>query len=188
MLFIRIFLLSALVPLWAIAQADIRIGIVGTDTSHTVVLSRIFNDFRLRRIMSLAATSSAPFPGGSPDIPLSATRVAGYAAEAKAKYGVETETSIADVVAKSDAISILSLDGRIHLAQAREVFPSGKPVFIDKPLAGSVEDAAAIIRLAHETHTPFFSASSMRFSTAMVRLKATNVGTVRGALSYGPCT
>jgi predicted dehydrogenase len=167
------------------AEPDLRIGIIGTDTSHTVVLSRIFNDPAAPDHVPGARIVCA-YPGGSTDIPLSANRVAGFAREAQAQFGVITVNSIAEVMARSDAVVILSLDGRIHLAQAKLAFPAGKPIFVDKPLAGSVADAVEIIRLARRDHTPLFSASSMRFSTAMVALKARQVGTIMGAISYGP--
>ena len=47
-----------------------------------------------------------------------------------------------------------SVDGRPHLEQVRPVFKAGKPVFIDKPVAGSLADAIAIYELAKETGTP----------------------------------
>ena len=47
-----------------------------------------------------------------------------------------------------------------------------KRVFIDKPLAASLEDARAIVKLSAETGTPFFSSSSYRFHPDMPNLKA----------------
>ena len=41
-----------------------------------------------------------------------------------------------------------SVDGRPHLEQARPVFKARKPVFIDKPVAGTLADAIAIYDLA----------------------------------------
>ena len=67
--------------------------------------------------------------------------------------------SIAEVVARSD----LSHDHRASMAgsigEARAVFPSGKPVFMDKPLAASLHEAAEIVRLAERDPDAVFSAS-----------------------------
>ena len=49
---------------------------------------------------------------------------------------------------KVDAILLESNDGRKHLAQAKLVIDARKPMFIDKPLASTLEDAREIARLA----------------------------------------
>ena len=56
-----------------------------------------------------------------------------------------------------------SLDGRVHLEQARPVIAAHKPLFIDKPLAATLEDAREIARLAKAAGVPWFSSSSLRF-------------------------
>jgi len=61
-----------------------------------------------------------------------------------------------------DAVLIESVDGRPHLEQARPVIKARKPLFIDKPLAGSLRDAIEIYRLAKENNVPVFSSSSYR--------------------------
>ena len=81
-----------------------------------------------------------------------------------------------------------SVDGRPHLEQARPVFQARKPVFIDKPVAGSLADAIAIFELARETGTPCFSSSSLRFSPGIAALKNNpKVGEILGCDAYGPC-
>jgi predicted dehydrogenase len=66
---------------------------------------------------------------------------------------------------------LTSVDGRPHLAQVSPVLKAGKPVFVDKPLAASLEDARRIVALAKQTGTPFFSASSSRFYSDIPRLR-----------------
>src|SRR5439155_436356 len=55
--------------------------------------------------------------------------------------------------------------------QVAPVFKAHKPVFIDKPLAASLDDARAIVKLSKETGTPFFSASSYRFHSEIPKLR-----------------
>jgi len=74
------------------------------------------------------------------------------------------------------------VDARQHLAQARQVIAAHKPLFIDKPLASTLEDAREIARLASEAGVPWFSSSSLRFG-GVERLKATPVA---GAETWGP--
>ena len=82
-----------------------------------------------------------------------------------------------------------SVDGRPHLSQARPVFAAKKPVFIDKPVAGTLADAIAIYDLAKESGTPVFSSSSLRYSPGIAAMRTGNdkVGEVVGCAAYGPC-
>ncbi|NOY08112.1 MAG: hypothetical protein GXP33_04640 [Spirochaetes bacterium] len=56
-----------------------------------------------------------------------------------------------------------NVDGRQHLEQFEKMSPFGKPVFIDKPFATSIEDAKRIVKLSEKFNTPFYSCSSIRY-------------------------
>ena len=142
-------------PSWA--TRELRAGIIGTDTSHVPQFVKIFHSHPEWKIRVVAA-----FKGGSPDLPLSANRLEGFATTIQAD-GVQIVDSIEALLPKVDVVLLTSVDGRPHLAQVTPVFKAGKRVFIDKPLAASLADARAIAALSMETHTPFFSASSVRF-------------------------
>ncbi len=131
----------------------------------------------------------AAFPGGSPDIPTSRDRVAGFTAELRDKFGVTIVDSIDALLASVDVVLLESVDGRPHLEQARPVFRAHKRVFIDKPVAGSLADAIAIFDLARTTNTPCFSSSSLRFSPGFAAATHDDmVGNVLGCDAYGPCS
>ncbi|MGH7968782.1 MAG: Gfo/Idh/MocA family protein, partial [Limisphaerales bacterium] len=70
-----------------------------------------------------------------------------------------------------DVVLLESLDGRKHLDQVKPVFAAHKPVFIDKPLAGSYKDAKEIYELGKAAHDPWFTASSLRFWSETERLE-----------------
>jgi hypothetical protein len=156
--------LGAESPFWA--TKDLRAGIIGTDTSHVPEFTNLFRSHPQWRIKVVAA-----FKGGSPDLPTSADRVEKFAATIHDKYGVEIVGSIEELVQKVDVVLLESVDGRPHLAQATPVLKAGKPLFIDKPLAASLDDARKIVQLAKATATPFFSASSSRFHPDIARLR-----------------
>jgi predicted dehydrogenase len=81
------------------------------------------------------------------------------------------------------------VDGRIHLQEAIPVIKAGKPLFIDKPAAGSLAGAIVIYDLAGKRHVPCFSSSSVRFSPGIQEiLKDPKLGKVAGAATWGPCT
>ena len=148
---------------------DLRVGIVGTDISHVSHFTRILNDAKDPRHIGGARVVAA-YKGGSPDIESSRSRVEGYAKELREKYGVEIVPDIPTLCSKVDAVLLESGDGRIHLSQVKAVIAARKPVFIDKPLASTLEDARAIARLAKEAGVPWFSSSSLRFSELAVAM------------------
>ena len=151
-------------PKWA--ARDLRAGIIGTDTSHVPEFTSLFRSHPQWRIKVVAA-----FKGGSPDLPTSADRVEKFAATIHSRFGVEIVDSIEELLQKVDVVLLESVDGRPHLAQATPVLTAGKRLFIDKPLAASLEDARRIVRLSKETGTPFFSCSSYRFHPDIPRLR-----------------
>lgn len=165
--------------------ADLRIGIIGTDTSHVPAFTRLLNGEASAPGHVPGARVVAAFKGGSADIQESAGRVEQYAAEVHDKYGVEIVPDIATLLSKVDAVLVSSVDGRTHLAQARPVIAAHKPLFIDKPLASTLEDAREIARLAREAGTPWFSSSSLRFGAIPTAPEARAPG-VSGVSTWGP--
>lgn len=164
----------------------IRIGMIGLDTSHVTAFTKVINDPAHPEHVPGARVVAA-YKGGSPDIESSASRVDGYTAQLRDEFGVEIVETIEELCTKVDAVMLESVDGRPHLAQARPVFEAGLPLFIDKPLAGSLADAIAIQRLGEQHGVKWFSSSSYRYYETMRELLAQDVGEVRGAISYGPC-
>jgi predicted dehydrogenase len=167
--------------------ADIRIGIIGLDTSHVTAFTALINDNAAKEHVAGGKVVAA-FKGGSPDIEASASRVEGYTKQLQEKFGVEIVPTIEELCTKVDAVLIESVDGRPHLEQARPVIKARKPMFIDKPVAGSLRDAIEIFRLAKESNVPVFTSSSYRFYDSLVELKKTDVGDIRSVISYGPCS
>lgn len=78
---------------------------------------------------------------------------------------VEKCSSIQEICEKSDCLIIFSPDNpERKLDLARQVLPYGKPTFIDKTFAASLEEAKEIYSIAEKYHTPMFSSSSLRFA------------------------
>jgi predicted dehydrogenase len=151
-------------PAWA--KKELRAGIIGTDTSHVPAFAKSLKSHPEWKIRLVAA-----FKGGSPDLPTSANRVEGFAKTIQDEFGVEIVDSIDALLSKVDVVLLTSVDGRPHLAQVTPVLRARKPVFVDKPLAASLEDARRIVELARQTRTPFFSSSSSRFHSDIPRLR-----------------
>lgn len=162
--------------------ADIRIGIIGTDTSHVIAFSKILNDPKHPDHIP-GARIVAAYKGGSKDIESSANRVEKYAEELARDHKVEIVPDIATLLSKVDAVLLESVDGRPHLAQAKPVIAAGKPLFIDKPLAATLEDAAEISRLAKAKGVKWFSSSSLRWAKSLMPMVQPGI---KGAIVWGP--
>jgi predicted dehydrogenase len=169
----------------AAQAADLRIGLVGCDTSHATAFTQILNDPAAKNHVAGAKVIAA-FKQSSPDIESSHSRVDEYEKQLKEKWGVKFYDSIEAMCADVDAVILSSVDGRTHLPQVRPVLAAKKPVFIDKPIAANLRDALEIARLTKESGVPVWTGSSYRWYATMVELKAAKVGEVRGAISYGP--
>src|SRR5918911_5272931 len=101
--------------------ADLRLGIVGTDTSHSTAFTKLFNDPAAPNHLPGARVVAA-YKGGSPDVESSRTRVDKFADELQTKYGVEIVPDIPTLCSKVDAVLLESVDGRVHLEQAKRIF------------------------------------------------------------------
>lgn len=169
------------------AAAPLRLGLVGLDSSHAEWFACLANDPRCaERIPGIRVV--AAYPGGVAELPISRDRVASYTRLLRDELGVpmlESPEAVADAV---DAVLITAVDARTHLALARATLPAGKPVFIDKPLATSVAEAAKILALARQHGAAVFSASSLRYSSILPTFSGRERGTMtlRGPLPFQP--
>jgi len=163
--------------------ADVRIGVIGTDTSHVPAFAKLLNGDPNTPDHIAGARLVAAYKGGSKDIPESINRIDQYSDDVHAKYGVEIVPDIATLLAKVDVVLLTSVDGRVHLEQAKPVIAAHKPLFIDKPLAATLEDAREIARLAKAAGVPWFSSSSLRFGAIGAAMKLPNL---TGAVTWGP--
>ena len=171
------------------ATADspqLKAGMIGLDTSHVPAFAKIFNNPNSAGDLA-GIKVVVGYPGGT-DIPASRDRVKGFTEQLRA-MGIEIVDSIPKLLEKVDVVLLESVDGRIHLQEAIPVIQAGKPLFIDKPVAGSLADTIAIYELAKKHNVPCFSSSSVRFSPGIQELlKNEQLGTIVGAVTWGSCT
>jgi hypothetical protein len=115
-------------PVAVRGESDVfRIGMIGLDTSHVIAFTRDIhnpdNNYGCRVVVG--------YPGGSPDIESSASRVEGYTRQLRDEFGIEMTDSIEELCEKVDGVMLMSVDGRPHLEQIKPVIAAGKPVYID---------------------------------------------------------
>ena len=164
----------------------LRAGIIGLDTSHVPAFTKLFNNPKADGDLA-GIKVVAGYPGGT-DMPASKDRVAKFTEQVRG-MGVEIVDSIATLLEKVDVVLIESVDGRIHLKEAREVFQSGKLVYIDKPIAGTLPETIALFELAKKHHVKTWSSSSSRFGADLLALKGNEeIGDILGVTTWGPCS
>ncbi|MCK4376564.1 MAG: Gfo/Idh/MocA family oxidoreductase [Candidatus Brocadiae bacterium] len=152
-------------------MSDIRIGMVGLDTSHCEAFVSVLNYEDNPHFVGGARVVGA-YPGGSELCAVSRDRVEGFTQTIRDKHGIAICDTIEGLGEDMDAFLLHSVDGRQHLEQFRVLAQFGKPVFMDKPLACSFADAKQIGEIAARGNVPVMSASSIRFSAGVTNLAA----------------
>ncbi len=165
---------------------ELRIGIIGCDTSHVTAFTETLNNPEAKSHVPGGKVVAA-YKGGSSDIPSSISRVEGYSKTLAEKYQVKFYDRIEDMCKDVDAVLLESVDGRPHLEQVKPVLQARKPVFIDKPMAASLSEVREIFGLAKEKKVPVFSSSGLRFARNTQAVRNGLIGKVYYAETYGPC-
>lgn len=170
-------------------NAVLRAGMVGLDTSHAFAFAKTLNDPEAKGPLARVRVVAA-LPEGSPDIAGNTAKLERITAQV-ASLGIEMVDSMDDLLARCDVLMVESVDGRPHFRQALPALRAGKPVFVDKPFAGSLAQGIALADVARKTGTPLFSASSLRFGPGNTVYQSgekehPKIGTVVGCTAWSP--
>jgi hypothetical protein len=137
-----------------------RVGIVGSDNSHSITFSQIMND------------------------PSNPNHVEGF--EVTHLFGLDEKRNMEvarlgkiknivsdhlEMIGKIDIAFIEFRHGGLHLEYARPFIENKIPVFIDKPLAANTTDAKRLIQLAKEKDVLMTSFSTLRFISLAQEIK-----------------
>ena len=133
----------------------IKLGIVSVESTHVDAFCRIFNSdssdpwhLEGAQIVALCTQDNAP------------ERVA----ELQDTHNIETVvTEPRDLAPMVDAALVLGRDGSRHLEQAAPLLEAGRPCFVDKPMAHTVDDATELVNLAMDNGAALMSASGLRY-------------------------
>lgn len=132
-----------------------KLGIVALESSHVDQFCRILN-LSDHELHLEGARIAALCPQDNP-----AERVEELAGE----YGIDTVVeSPEELVPLVDAAMMLGRDGAQHCAQTLPLLEAGKPCFVDKPFAHSMEDATLMIETARDNSVPIMTSSALRFA------------------------
>jgi virulence factor len=132
----------------------IRLGLCGTNNSHSVVFSRLANSGDLPEEERVEGAEVVAFFAYD-DENVDKLRQLGVTHQVERKE---------DLIPLIDGVLCVTRDGTKHLEEALPFLEAGIPTFVDKPLAVSLQDAGEIARAAEEHGTPLMSCSSLRFA------------------------
>ena len=161
-----------------------RVGMIGLDTGHSVAFTKSLNDPKAGDRYGGYRVVAA-VPQGTDQIEAWKNRIPEFTEEVK-NQGAEIVDSIPEMLEKVDVVIITCIDGNKHLEQALPVLKSGKRLFIDKPFAGSLTDAYAIVAAAEQYGVPMFSSSSLRYIEGAREIAEGKIGKLIGAEAYSP--
>jgi predicted dehydrogenase len=153
-----------------------RLGIVGSDNSHALGFAKAANVDQLFgdevRVTTLSSSD--------------AEQAHAVAREGKIDEVVEAPV---EMLGKIDAAIIVDRHGGLHRQHAEPLLGAGLPVLVDKPLATTIGDAAAILNQAHATGALVTSYSSLRWceGTSTLQSELVRLGSIRFAQVSGPC-
>jgi len=163
-----------------------HVGLIGLDNSHAALFTEMFHDPAHPQHVPGAKVVAA-YPGGSPDIELSVSRVDQFTDRLSRRHGVRIVASPEAVAESCDMLLITSMDGRVHLEQLQRTIRYRRPTFVDKPMAHCHADAVEMFDLAGATGVSLMSCSSLRFSPElMAALADAREGRIVSCEAFGP--
>lgn len=148
---------------------ELKIGIIGLDTSHTVAFTKLIQGKDTpaeQKVEGLRVVNAMRFPSPFQNEEGQNQRQADMEA-----LGVTLQKTVSDLARGVDAIFLEINDPALHLDFFRQVAGLGLPVFIDKPLAANLSDAQQILALAAANRTNTWSSSSLRYVRRLVAAK-----------------
>ena len=139
----------------ASTRTKIKIGIIGSDTSHTLAFIKEFKKYPHCEVLWIDANNRT-------DLTFSKERSPGIIKELE-KQGIPLVQNLKEAKAV-DAYCILTLDADTHLEILKSIEDDCKPVFIDKPIFYNLLDF-------EHTKQLIFSSSALRYTEFVRRAK-----------------
>ena len=140
----------------------IRIGIIGTENSHAMAFSRIFNK-----------------PDESGRFVFPDCRVVGvYGPDPESTAQIMNEVGVDfiaqdtdEFIGKVDAVMITCRKGSLHHDHAVKFIGQGLPLFVDKPITSDPAQALDLIARAKAKGVPLVGGSSCKYSASLPPIK-----------------
>ncbi len=144
-----------------------RVAIIGLDTSHSIEFARRMQAPDCpddQRVEGMRVVTCLRF-----ETPFQDEQGLDKRQQQLESWGVTVTESFDEAVAECDAVFIEINDPAPHVEYFTEVAGLGKPVFLDKPLADTVDNGRRICAIVAEKAVRFFSGSALRFVPPLAR-------------------
>lgn len=144
----------------------IRVALIGLDTSHTVAYAELMNAPAApadQRVDGLRAVACLRF-----DTPFQSTEGLNERQRQLEAWGIPVTTDFDAAVADCDAIMLEINDPALHLEYFRRVAGLGKPIFVDKPLCATIQEAREMLDIAWSSGAVAMACSPLRSSPALL--------------------
>ena len=151
-------------------MSNFKLAAIGLDTSHTVAFTTLIQGQDTpaeQRISGLKVTRALRFPSAFQAEDGQNQRQAQMEA-----LGVRMAESFDEAVKDADGILLELNDRAMHLEYVEKAVQTGLPVFLDKPLADSLESGKRIVELVKSRNIRFWSSSPCRFFQPLADAKA----------------
>lgn len=161
----------------------VKIALIGLDTSHSVELPKLMQDKSVQedfQVPQMRAVSCLRF-----DTPFQNTDGLNKRQEYLESIGVKVTLDFEEAVADCDGIMLTINDASYHRKYFELAAKLGKPIFMDKPMTDSLDNANAIAAAAKENNVRWCTASSLRFDNDLVNALKSGIN-AKEALVWGP--
>lgn len=140
----------------------IRIGIIGSDNSHAQRFPELTN-------IPVPEWPAEKHVDGAKVVAIFGTDPARTQEVATAARIPTIVNAPAEMIGMIDAAMVVWRHGGLHRQYAEPFIAAGIPTFVDKPLATTVEDAQALVKLAQRKGTPMVSFSTLRYDKGFLK-------------------
>lgn len=161
--------------------SPIRLGILGTDSSHLIEFSK-----RIKALNDAGKTRcivTSFWTDGRHDMP--AAEVAKWETETEA-LGAKRATSRDALLANSDGVLVLAVNGHRHQELAMPSLERGLATYVDKPFTCDLAQAKEMLAAARKSKARCYSASSLRFAAEVTGLPRDAIGDIVAIDATGP--
>tara|TARA_B100000242_G_C43055068_1_gene493593 strand:+ start:3604 stop:4446 length:843 start_codon:yes stop_codon:yes gene_type:complete len=134
---------------------NLKLGILGLDSTHFDAFLEIFRNENIQLDLVFLRDDSSK---------VIERRISEYP---------ELEDLFSEEPSICDCFMIMNRFGDDHIRSFKEIARFGKPTFIDKPIASSLQEAIEISKIAKEFNTPITSHSPLEFSKEFNEIKVT---------------
>lgn len=144
---------------------DVKVSLIGLDTSHTIEFARRMQSPDCppeHKVIGMRAVRCLRFP-----TPFQTEEEQDERQKQLEAWGIEVTRDFEKAVADCDAIMLEINDPAYHMEYFTRCADLGKPIFVDKPLADTLDNTVAMYEIAKRRQLRVFSASSLRFAPAL---------------------